>query len=182
MIGKEYKYLNVILLFLFEGEYKEGKKYKGKVFNYFGEIIFDEDYKKLIRTNSFFKLNIIQKIVINNCIYSTFLYDFFKTNEKFIDKKEKTKIIPYEGTYKKGLKHWEGKEYNQFGDLIFEGIFNNGKRTHGKEYDNNLIIFFGEYKEGKKCKIKKYHPNGILQLEEKEEKNLNLKNIIMMEY
>ena len=43
------------------------------------------------------------------------------------------------------------KEYDFFGEKIFEGHFVNGERNgHGKEYKFNSVIFEGEYKNGKR--------------------------------
>ena len=46
-----------------------------------------------------------------------------------------------------------GKEYND-DELIFEGLFKNGKRLRGKEYENDKVVFEGEYFEGKRWKEK----------------------------
>ena len=48
----------------------------------------------------------------------------------------------------------KGKEYNKYGELIFEGEYLNGKRWNGKgkEYTYLLdkLLFKGEYKNGKR--------------------------------
>jgi antitoxin component YwqK of YwqJK toxin-antitoxin module len=38
-----------------------------------------------------------------------------------------TEILLYEGRYKNGIKNGKGKEYNEKGNLIFKGIFLEGK-------------------------------------------------------
>ena len=50
----------------------------------------------------------------------------------------------------------KGKEYDDEGELIFEGEYYNGKRWNGKgnEYDDNgELIFEGEYLNGEKQNI-----------------------------
>ena len=52
-----------------------------------------------------------------------------------------------------------GKEYNDNGELLFEGEYLNGKRNgKGKEYywDTGKLIFEGEYLNDKKWKGKGY--------------------------
>ena len=47
------------------------------------------------------------------------------------------------------------KEYNDYGELIFEGEYLNGTRHgKGKEYKDNKLIFEGEYLYGYKIKEK----------------------------
>ena len=68
----------------------------------------------------------------------------------------------YEGEYLNGERN--GKEYDNGGNLIFEGEFIKGKRFNGKEkeYDYRCkLIFEGEYLTGKRNGIgKKYFKNG----------------------
>ena len=74
-----------------------------------------------------------------------------------------TEILLYEGRYKNGIKNGFGKEYNNKGNLIFKGIFLDGKKWNGylKEYyDNGDIKYEGEIIEGiKNGKGKKYLKN-----------------------
>ena len=48
----------------------------------------------------------------------------------------------------------KGKEYNNDGNLIFEGEYLNGERNgKGKEYNNDgELIYEGEYLKGKRIK------------------------------
>ena len=59
------------------------------------------------------------------------------------------------------------KEYNDFGRLLFEGEYLNGKRNgKGKEYDDKKLEFEGEYLNGKRNgKGKEYYNNGKLRFE-----------------
>ena len=72
--------------------------------------------------------------------------------------------LEFEGELLNG-KRWngKGKEYNEYGKLIFEGEFLNGiKNGKGKEYDSyGKLIFEGEYKNGKRNgNGKEYIDNG----------------------
>ena len=61
-----------------------------------------------------------------------------------------TNILLFEGEYF-NKKRKCGKEYNNEGEIIFEGTFLNGKKWNGigKEfYENNFLKFEGEYKNG----------------------------------
>ena len=45
----------------------------------------------------------------------------------------------------------KGKEYNDFGGLLFEGEYLNGERNgKGKEYYYHRVIFEGEYLNGER--------------------------------
>ena len=67
-------------------------------------------------------------------------------------------ILIFEGNYYKGI----GKEYNSFGNIIYEGEYLNGKRNgNGKVYYiNGKVLFEGEFLNGKKFHIKEYDKNG----------------------
>ena len=60
-----------------------------------------------------------------------------------------------------GKRHGKGKEYDNYGNLIYEGEYLNGKRNgKGKEYDSiRHLIFEGEYLKGKKWNGKGYDEN-----------------------
>ena len=60
-------------------------------------------------------------------------------------KEYKNSILIYEGEYFEGKRHGKGKEYNNSGELIFEGEYLYGFKNKGIEYDNKKIIFKGEY-------------------------------------
>ena len=50
-----------------------------------------------------------------------------------------------------GERNGKGKEYDKYGNMIFDGEYLNGKRKgRGKEYCNNKVIFEGEYLNGKR--------------------------------
>ena len=71
--------------------------------------------------------------------------------------------MEYEGEYLYNKK-WNGKGYDENGNIIYELINGNGK---GKEYDwNNKLVFEGEYLNAKKNgKGKEYNWKGKLIFE-----------------
>ena len=120
-IVKEYDSYKDVLIF--EGEYLNGKKLKGKEYNKYGELIFEGDYLKGIKWNG--------KIKEYNDHYS----------------------LIYEGEYLNGKRNGNGKEYDDYSGIIFEGEFLNGQRWKGIgiEYENDkLYKYEGEYLNGKK--------------------------------
>jgi len=126
--GKEY---NKGRELIFEGEFKEGKYWNGKRKEYGqdGNLVFEGEYKEGERWQG------IKKEYYKNGKLKLEV-EFFYPNEKGSNPK--------------------GKEYDEEGDLIFEGEYYYGKRWkgHGKEYKNNNIIFEGEYKNGQRWKGK----------------------------
>ena len=136
---------------IFEGEYSDGKKIEGKEYkySYIDYIISDcqENFEgkylygikwKGIKTYS--RNEIIKEYLEGkNKIYSY-------NNEK------KGKLI-----YEEDIFGRKRKEYDDNGNLIFEGEYINGKRNgNGKEYKNGNLIFEGEYKNGKRINGKEY--------------------------
>ena len=95
---------------IFEGEYKEGKRLKGKEYSS-GILIFDGEYKKA----------------------QSYAYSF-KESEYLDGKLIGLKVLNY--TDKKGIK--SGKEYDADGNLIFDGLFKDGKRWKGEEFGEEL--------------------------------------------
>ena len=67
-----------------------------------------------------------------------------------------SEYLLFEGEYLNGERNGKGKEYDYYGELIFEGEYKEGKRWNGKgkEYhwddDYNEFEFIGEYLNGKK--------------------------------
>ena len=69
----------------------------------------------------------------------------------------------FEGEYLNGLRNGKGKDYF-FGKLIFEGEYLNGERNgKGKEFDDRgYLIFEGEYLNGIKWNGNGYHYDKII--------------------
>ena len=138
--GEEYNKLH------FEGEYIFGHKFKGKEYingklEYEGEYIFKgEEY---INENLEYEEDLSP---VREC---RDIVNEIKFNGKGYDKKGN---VIYELINGNG----KVKEYNNSGNLIFEGEYLYGLRNgKGKEYDNDgKLLFEGEYLYGKR--------NGIL--------------------
>ena len=90
--------------------------------------------------------------------------------------------MSYEGEYSNGERNGKGKEYNEYGELIFEGEYLNGKKWNGKGLDNNKKILY-ELKNGKGF-VKELNNNNLFLSYEGEykngERNGKVKNIMNM--
>ena len=125
---------------IFEGQYLNGKKSGyGKEYYYTGDLKFEGEY--------LYGFRIRGKFYINKKLEYEGEYSFNrKWNGKGYNKNGK---MTYE------LKNGTGKvkEYNNDGDLIFEGEYLKGLRNgKGKEYDEHTgkLKFEGEYLNGKR--------------------------------
>ena len=95
----------------------------------------------------------------------------------FMNEKQKLKLIKYNKCLQENMnislinykifsgkfiiyeQNGKGKEYNYYGELIFEGEYLDGKRWNGKgiAYDKySKLIFESEYINGKGIKMKNY--------------------------
>ena len=150
-IGQEYDIYNDKLIF--EGEYKNGKRYKGKEYNTFDKLIFEGEYLNGKRWNG--------------C--------GIKDGKGYVKEYNKDNIIIYEGQIEKGEKNGKGKEYYDKNILKFEGEYLNGKRWNGNGYDiqNNIIY---QIKNGKGY-IKEYYYNDFILSGEIRNLNDEIKNI-----
>ena len=139
--GKEY---NERGLLIFEGEYSNGEKIKGNIYEYYStknRIKFEGTYlngKKFdgigydINNNIIYTLNNGRGYVKEFNVY----YDY----------------LEYEGEYVNGEKNGKGKAFDHKGNIIFEGEYKNDHRWNGKlfEFDYKEIKRFeGEYINGK---------------------------------
>ena len=160
---------------IFEGEYSDGKKTEGKEYKYSyidyiisdcqekfeGKYLYGKKWKG-IKTYS--RTEIIKEYLEGKTkIYSynnekkgklKYEEDIFGRKRKEYD--DNGNLI-FEGEYINGRRSGIGKEFDILGDLIFEGEYINGKRNgNGKEYKNGNLIFEGEYKNGKRINGKEY--------------------------
>ena len=71
--------------------------------------------------------------------------------------------MKFKGEYLKGKRNGKGKEYFFNGKLLFEGEYSNNKKWNGKGYDENGNIIY-ELINGN-GKVKEYDYNGILIFE-----------------
>ena len=137
-IGKEYNGYDDKLIY--EGEYLKGERNgKGKEYEY-GKLRFEGEYlngKKNGKVKEYF----LDKLIFEG--------------EYLNDKEWSGTRYNLDGGILYELNNninGEGKEYNSFGNLEFEGKYLNGKRNgKGKEYDlNGKLMFEGEYRYDKK--------------------------------
>ena len=134
--GKEYdKEGNLI----FEGEYLYNYKIKGREY-YKGKIVYEGEYLYNKKWNG--------KGFDEN---GNIKYEIKNGNGKVKEYYSLGENIIFDGNYLNGFKEGQGKEFFVDKDitlLIFEGIYNNGKKWNGKGYDiNNKLIY--ELKNGK---------------------------------
>ena len=120
-----FKLINNVLLF--EGKYKNGKRWKGKEYDDAMEniIVFEGLYKDGQRWDGQIKYSSISDI-------------------------HDTRFV---GEIKNG-KRLKGKEFDFDFNLVFEGVYKSGKRFKGKEFIHGELIFEGEYISRKRLKRK----------------------------
>jgi len=77
---------------------------------------------------------------------------------------DKEKDMPYTvGYLKDGKLEGNVKQYNEDGELIFEGTYSAGKRTgEGKEYENGMLIYEGSFQNGDYSGKGKQYEDSIL--------------------
>ena len=148
----------------FEGEYLNGVRHgNGKEFDCKGKITFEGEYKEGKRWNGRVRdVDKNREFTLKDgngyLVESNYLTTFFEGDIKKGERNGKGKeygdnsIIEYEGDYLNDKKNGKGKSYHFSGNLKFEGDFKNGEKNgKGKEYDfNGNLIFEGEYLNGKK--------------------------------
>ena len=147
--GKEY---NIYGSLEFEGEYKDGNKFKGKESAKYYTKIYIDQYKE------------------NNIWIGKEYYDYekgiiqfegeYKNRQRWKGKEyHQNGKIKFEGEYKDNEK-WKGKEYNENEEIYFEGIYQkeyyHTKFWTGCEYKDSKIIC--TYKNGNKL-------NNIISIE-----------------
>ena len=103
----------------FEGEYLYGKRWSGKGYDVYNNIVYE------LKNG---------KGYIKEYMFDEFLLD----EEKKMGKKEKEKnnFLVFEGEYLYGAVNGKGKEYDEEGNLIFEGEYINGKKM---EKERNIM-------------------------------------------
>ena len=149
--GKEY-FDN--LKIQFEGEYINGKRWNGKVYDFngneefelmFGEIKQKYDIIKIENYNIIFWLDSNYKHV---CISGTINGSFKNIDNRMFKEYNYGELI-FEGEFINKERNGKGKEYF-LDELIYEGEYMDGKRYgFGKEYYiNNRIKYEGEFKNG----------------------------------
>ena len=136
----------------YEGEYLFERKWTGKGYNKYGEVIYEINKGKgTIRDYNY----------QDKTIYIGGYLNCEKSGKgKEIDFKG---VLKFEGEYLKGKRNGKGIEYDSDGKVIFEGEYIKGERNGiGKEYYNNRAIAYeGEYLNGERNeKGKEYTSDG----------------------
>ena len=135
--GKEFKFDRLV----FEGKFLNGEAWNKKGYDYNTNISYElKDGKGFVK-----EYNYEGKIKFDG----EYLNGRKDSKGKLYDN---GKVI-YEGELSNGLKYGKGKEFDDNGNLIFEGEYLKDKRWNGKgkEFDDNgNLIFEGEYYCGEK--------------------------------
>ena len=150
-------------ILIFEGEYKDEKRFKGKEYSNAGELIFEGEYNDGIKWNGKGKEYDDDGILI--------FVGEYKDGNFYKGKLYRDGELIFEGEYKDGNYYkGKGKEYDEDNILIFEGEYKDGNIYKGKEYNNKgELIFEGKYEDGIKYKGKEYNDWGELRFEGKYE-------------
>ena len=111
---------------LFEGEYKNGKKFNGKLKTYF------DDISNILKREVEIKNGEIEgkgkEYYGNKRLKYVGTYKNGKFNGDGILYYEFFGYIKYIGEFKNGMKNGFGKEYDKMGNLIYQGKYYNDKR------------------------------------------------------
>ena len=180
--GKEYNGFDDTLIY--DGEYLNGKK-NGKGIEYYfdGSIEFEGEYlngqrRKGKEFNYFYRLvyegEYLYRIRWNGkiCYTSTNNIIEIKNNEQNIKEYNNAGELEFEGEYLNGKRNGKGKEYYPSGVVKFEGEYINGmKNGVGKEYySNGKLKMECLYLYGKKWDAKIYDKNNKITGEIKDGK------------
>ena len=150
----------------FEGEFLYNRKWNGKCYNEYGNIIYE-----LVKGNGKVK----EYDNGNNLIFEG-AYLNGKRNGKGKEFNSNNKLI-FEGVYLNGQRNGKGKEYDKDGNIIFEGEYLNGKKWNGRGighiynsysyfYSKKENLYEGEYLNGQRNgKGKEYDKYGRLIFE-----------------
>ena len=159
--GKEYYKDNNLR---FEGSYKCGFKSEGKEYYPNGKLLFKGKYKSGVKWNGEGydeKGNNIYKINNGRGFIKEYKYKYYGYYYLY---------LVFEGQYLNGEKHGKGKEYDERGEIVFEGEYYEGKRWNGKgnveekENRQGMAKFESEYINGKR-KGKEYTDKGEIIFE-----------------
>jgi hypothetical protein len=134
--GKEY----IDDKLIFEGEYKDGKKWNGRI------------KESSLGNHPTFEIE-------TGLVEGTKLTSIIKIYNDYDDKSK------YEFEYLMEIERWKGNVYRNYSNqkLSFEIEYTYDEQYIIKEYNSNeKLIFDGEYKDGKKYKGKEYNKDGIL--------------------
>ena len=149
---KLYNQVNFILIY--EGEYLNGKRNgKGKDYDFEGLLFYEGEYldgKRNGKGKEYYQDGKLE-------FEGEYLYGYILKGKFFVKEK-----LEFEGEYLYNKK-WNGKGYDENGNIIYELINGNGKV---KEYDyKGKLRFEGEYLNGKMNGKGKEYKDGKLEFE-----------------
>ena len=139
---------------LFEGDYLYGKRNgKGKEFDN-DKLIYEGEYLNGNRNGKGIEYSRNGKLRFEG----VYLYNYKIKGKLFINEK-----LEFEGEFLYNKK-WNGKGYDKYGNIIYE--LNNGNGRVKEYNDDGELIFEGEYLDGKKREIDIHNDNNeVLILE-----------------
>jgi len=163
--GKTNEYHNGLLLY--EGKYLNDKRNgKGIEYDKNGKILFLGEYKNGKRWNGKIK-GLIEQVFFEIDFEGKYINGegIGKGKKYFVQFSER--LLEYEGEFKNYEKSGYGKEYSPYKKiLIYEGEFLNDRRNgKGEEYYDGRLIFKGEYLNGKRWNGKYRSFNNLNRLE-----------------
>ena len=167
----------------------KGKEY----FNYYNELSYEGEYKDGRKEGKGAEYYIngeikFEGIFLNGEIWDGIGYEkdsdnyfIIKNGNGYIKEYDEFGNLLFEGEYKNGEKSGKGKEYS-CNVLIYEGEFSNGIRIgkgKGKEYDSitKKLIYDGNYLDGKRNGEGKIYFNDIVVFEGEFKNGKRLKGI-----
>jgi hypothetical protein len=138
--GKEYEYIPEInkYLLIYKGKYLNKKRNgEGKEYKY-GQLIFEGKYLngKRYGNGIEYDLNGHKKFE------GEYLYGIKNGKGKEYEIHENSTNLSFEGEYLKGKRQGKGKEFYYCGEINFEGEYLEGKRWNGKGYNNKGEITY----------------------------------------
>ena len=162
----------------FEGNYLNGKKHgNGKEYDNTGNILFEGQYFNGVRYNGkgiekYKKTLIFEGEYLNGRYWNGKGIDYeIKNGKGYIKERNIYGQIVYEGDYENGLRNGKGKEINFNHNELFEGEFYNGQRWNGKlkKYEEigieDRLLFEGDVMNGKLNGKGKEYTYGKLKFE-----------------
>jgi antitoxin component YwqK of YwqJK toxin-antitoxin module len=127
---------------MYEGQLKDGKMNgKGKLYRENGALWYDAEF-------------------VNNEVTGLGSIYFGISTREGISGQDSMK-----GSFLAGLPHGNARYYLGDGSLAFDGHFNHGDRTDGKQYAQGVMVYDGHWKNKQYDGFGKYYQDGFLQYE-----------------
>jgi antitoxin component YwqK of YwqJK toxin-antitoxin module len=127
---------------MYEGQLKDGKMNgKGKLYRKDGALWYDAEF-------------------VNNEATGLGTIFFGVSTEEGIPDQDSMK-----GSFLAGLPHGNSRYYLGDGSLAFDGEFDHGERTDGKQYSKGVMVYDGHWKNKQYDGFGKYYEDGYLRYE-----------------